>query len=596
MVFGRLRSRDTDIRVRHPGYDDSCNTLMVLYGVDHPDGGVHYETVRVACGILAGNRWDGVLTHSATFDTTDDAKPAFFVGKDAYFHLPDWQPSDPNDPEPELKRRYPIIVRWDEWVFPHENLPQIWKDVLPHPERVQTPNEAMLEQIRTGLRSNLEAKAQEEAQMDSALEALGSICDPQGGDHASALEAQRTHQADETVVHESSETSSQSINFGDLLSSATGASESASGQPLDQAASTLMTLSSLFKSLKDDEAAASEAIPAETTLRDQKTLQADSLPDPAADPRSASDPTQVIATGLTDVRKGSDSDRNTSIVQRGRPGLDSDNARLNDENSADALLEALVANLKDHPNDQEESFRCQLCNADDADSYRLLDYETRSTDWYDKNHMWQYADIDPTAVDQYADVAKAQRSARGAVRLEDNCHGERANANIVQFSWEEGQWVFAPKFEWCGKPRIVGHVLAPQYDWGEYWEKGMESTRDSPLLRPDLVSLELLFAQFAYGIFANLNPFLHAEVDRYLTIEDHKGVVEPRMVPAEICSKLYGQCRVVMPKKLFNESLRLVGDLDVSKRGEYESGIVYGCDGCSLVSILLYLPRAQRTH
>ncbi|KAL8910210.1 MAG: hypothetical protein Q9171_004483 [Xanthocarpia ochracea] len=47
------------IEFKHPAYTDGCNTYLVLAALDHPHGGLHYNTALVACGIIAGNRWDG---------------------------------------------------------------------------------------------------------------------------------------------------------------------------------------------------------------------------------------------------------------------------------------------------------------------------------------------------------------------------------------------------------------------------------------------------------------------------------------------------------------------------------------------------------
>lgn len=50
---------------RHPGYDDQHNVLFTLIGLDSPEGGLHRETARLACAIVAANRWDGYLSTSA---------------------------------------------------------------------------------------------------------------------------------------------------------------------------------------------------------------------------------------------------------------------------------------------------------------------------------------------------------------------------------------------------------------------------------------------------------------------------------------------------------------------------------------------------
>jgi hypothetical protein len=117
------------INIRHPGYDDECNVLLLLYAFDHPLGGIHYQTALTACGILAGNRWDGVLTTSRTYSPQSPPSSGILVAKDAYFHLPDWQPKATDTVEDALLAcRYPIVRNFEDWSFPHDNLPPIWAD------------------------------------------------------------------------------------------------------------------------------------------------------------------------------------------------------------------------------------------------------------------------------------------------------------------------------------------------------------------------------------------------------------------------------------------------------------------------------------
>ncbi|KAK3337746.1 hypothetical protein B0T19DRAFT_397340 [Cercophora scortea] len=110
--------------------------------------GVHYQTALTACGILAGNRWDGVLTPSRVYSPSlhQHPPPTTLVAKDVYFHLPDWQPSEHEaasaDPEVLLQaRRYPVVRSFEDWVFPHGHLPPLWEDVRPrqpHPSEVSS--------------------------------------------------------------------------------------------------------------------------------------------------------------------------------------------------------------------------------------------------------------------------------------------------------------------------------------------------------------------------------------------------------------------------------------------------------------------------
>jgi hypothetical protein len=118
------------ITIRHPGYDDECNVLLLLCAFDHPLGGIHYQTALTACGILAGNRWDGTLTTSQNYSPQLPPPSGILVAKDAYFHLPDWQPKTTDVAEDALLAcRYPIVRSFEDWTFPHGNLPPIWEGI-----------------------------------------------------------------------------------------------------------------------------------------------------------------------------------------------------------------------------------------------------------------------------------------------------------------------------------------------------------------------------------------------------------------------------------------------------------------------------------
>ncbi|KAL8942839.1 MAG: hypothetical protein Q9211_001225 [Gyalolechia sp. 1 TL-2023] len=47
------------IDFKHPAYPAGSDSFLILYAFDHPDGGLHYNTAKVACGIIAGNNWEG---------------------------------------------------------------------------------------------------------------------------------------------------------------------------------------------------------------------------------------------------------------------------------------------------------------------------------------------------------------------------------------------------------------------------------------------------------------------------------------------------------------------------------------------------------
>src|SRR5271156_1460993 len=78
---------DHKISFRHPGYDDSGNVLLSMTALD--PGGIHHATAKVACGIIADNRWDGYFTTDQAGRTrVEDSPEKILLGQDYYFHLP----------------------------------------------------------------------------------------------------------------------------------------------------------------------------------------------------------------------------------------------------------------------------------------------------------------------------------------------------------------------------------------------------------------------------------------------------------------------------------------------------------------------------
>lgn len=74
------------IRIRHPSYPDTCNTLLKFWSFDGQ--GAHHETVRIACAIVANNTWAGYLsTDKGGNDTVTEQPDAVLKGKTYYFHI-----------------------------------------------------------------------------------------------------------------------------------------------------------------------------------------------------------------------------------------------------------------------------------------------------------------------------------------------------------------------------------------------------------------------------------------------------------------------------------------------------------------------------
>ncbi|KAK3364145.1 hypothetical protein B0T25DRAFT_620390 [Lasiosphaeria hispida] len=142
------------IKLRHPGYPDTKNVLLVFPALDpiiaddSDDGdnvnannadsadntnnsnntkamfGLHCETARIACAIAANNRWDGFLSTNKATDATplpllpDEILPAGSY----YFHVP-WL-GDASSAAAALP--YPVVPSFANFQFPHDNLPSLW--------------------------------------------------------------------------------------------------------------------------------------------------------------------------------------------------------------------------------------------------------------------------------------------------------------------------------------------------------------------------------------------------------------------------------------------------------------------------------------
>jgi hypothetical protein len=99
---------------------------------------LHAAYALTACGVVAGNRWDGWLSEHRD-KIGDESQKIHFNAADMdkileqssyYFHLPDHD----NDPS----RPYPIVPTFQEWPFPHDQLPPSWIQAAPPETAEQT--------------------------------------------------------------------------------------------------------------------------------------------------------------------------------------------------------------------------------------------------------------------------------------------------------------------------------------------------------------------------------------------------------------------------------------------------------------------------
>jgi hypothetical protein len=79
---------DYDICFRHPGYKDPYDILIILPGLDHPQGGIHHETARLACAVVVNNNFDGWLTEDRDGRVRPDVPLDGILRKqNYYFHI-----------------------------------------------------------------------------------------------------------------------------------------------------------------------------------------------------------------------------------------------------------------------------------------------------------------------------------------------------------------------------------------------------------------------------------------------------------------------------------------------------------------------------
>lgn len=101
--------------LRH--YPTPSNLLLDLHAPDGPDGALDYAVAHTACGVIAGNRWDGYFSH----DVGAQERLQFEQGDilpagEYFFHLDGFSMEDP----------YATFPTFRAWTFPHSNIPPLW--------------------------------------------------------------------------------------------------------------------------------------------------------------------------------------------------------------------------------------------------------------------------------------------------------------------------------------------------------------------------------------------------------------------------------------------------------------------------------------
>ncbi|KAL1616272.1 hypothetical protein SLS56_011485 [Neofusicoccum ribis] len=104
------------ILVRHPHYAPSASLLLLLHAPDHPDGGIHHETLRVWCAAIADNRFDGCLSDTRDGPETDTPRDHVLRCREYFFLVPG----------SSLEHPYPVVPAFSHWRFPTK-LPSDWR-------------------------------------------------------------------------------------------------------------------------------------------------------------------------------------------------------------------------------------------------------------------------------------------------------------------------------------------------------------------------------------------------------------------------------------------------------------------------------------
>ncbi|SLM33288.1 HNH nuclease [Lasallia pustulata] len=109
----------------HPHYRAPTNVLLDLLAPDGVDGGLEYGFAHTACAVIAGNRWDGFFTQEVDGTRLQFANGDIMPKGEYYFQIEGSTPEDP----------YPIISIFQEWPFPHRDLPRLWADSIQPPSQ-----------------------------------------------------------------------------------------------------------------------------------------------------------------------------------------------------------------------------------------------------------------------------------------------------------------------------------------------------------------------------------------------------------------------------------------------------------------------------
>lgn len=139
--FGAALPSVRQVYFLHPDYADGENILLALPALD--DGGIHHETARVACCIMANCEWDGYLSATKDGLAVDTGPDDILTGSEYFFRIDSQRSSQCSSSQPtsiststsspplpldtidSKKLLYPVVPSFDHFRFPTQ-LPPSW--------------------------------------------------------------------------------------------------------------------------------------------------------------------------------------------------------------------------------------------------------------------------------------------------------------------------------------------------------------------------------------------------------------------------------------------------------------------------------------
>ncbi|KAL8936098.1 MAG: hypothetical protein Q9216_005108 [Gyalolechia sp. 2 TL-2023] len=100
------------------------NTLFLFNAYDHQQGGIRHSFALTACGIIAGNIWDGYLSREISGPSVTEGIDEVLIGRNLYYHNHPYSPNCTCTSRP-----YPVYAEFGSWPFPHGKTPPWWPSI-----------------------------------------------------------------------------------------------------------------------------------------------------------------------------------------------------------------------------------------------------------------------------------------------------------------------------------------------------------------------------------------------------------------------------------------------------------------------------------